>query len=148
MRLSCPQPRPSIQRPYLTSGHLHVSTLPQPPFPIPLSSAEQKPTRLDLCLTLGPCPAFQSSSRTPSASSAFFPFFDSTRFYGLSFIRSRHHNSSSFSDASSSTLSIPPESSVEAGSKGGEYSKTRSETKTKKMPFRQRMARHFGDSVR
>ncbi|KHN98950.1 Ulp1 protease family protein [Metarhizium album ARSEF 1941] len=86
--------------------------------------------------------------RTPVCLWGFFPPLESTRFYhGLSIIRSRHHHSSSSADASSSTLSIPSEGCVEAGSKGSAGSQTKSMTKTNKMPFRQRMARHFGDSL-
>ena len=75
----------------------------------------------------------------------------STRFQGLPFIRPRRHNSASSGDASSSTLSAPSEGTVDIdGKRGGDIGdgSPKRKTLTKKMPFRQRMARHFGDSVR
>ena len=77
----------------------------------------------------------------------------SGRFQGLSFLRKQRKGSSSSTETTStvttsvksnSTSPSPPPTDREDSE---DKSDTLKQKKTKKMPFRQRMARHFGDSV-
>jgi hypothetical protein len=61
----------------------------------------------------------------------------------LPFIRKSRNQSVSSADASSSTLS----SSSSDGLEQGKNTEEKPKKKKYKMPFRQRMARHFGDTV-